>query len=284
MESSSLERPTSRPIVPTVLSNLWQKAKPARPGLMYPSTPRTLGEPVDAYWHDRYFLEPYFVAGRGYDQYRPAYALGWKASLEPEHAQQDFDDVEFELEERWEQVRGSSLLHWSQVRDAVEASWLQARKRTPAQPVATTLELQSTALLNAVLALGRQAHARLGECMDPMPQGLIGQVLARHFNASQILVEDLERAIGYSGGVVLPARDSRAALRRNAFWDGLLGREEGADYVLDQAESCQQQWLSAYEAAEQSRLPGPLREVLHRQSLMLRGQIEAIHWLRRYML
>src|SRR5256885_4692294 len=68
MESSSLERPTSRPIVPTVLSNLWQKAKPARPGLMYPSTPRTLGEPVDAYWHDRYFLEPYFVAGRGYDR------------------------------------------------------------------------------------------------------------------------------------------------------------------------------------------------------------------------
>ena len=48
MESSSLERPTSRPIVPTVLSNLWQKAKPARPGVMCPSTPRKLGEPVDA--------------------------------------------------------------------------------------------------------------------------------------------------------------------------------------------------------------------------------------------
>src|SRR3989475_6606789 len=63
----------------------------------------------------------------------PAYALGWKASLEPEYAQQDFDDVEFELEERWEQVRGSSLLRWSQVREAVEASWLQARQRTPTQ-------------------------------------------------------------------------------------------------------------------------------------------------------
>ncbi|AOV05314.1 hypothetical protein DR66_3205 [Delftia acidovorans] len=284
MESSSLERPTSRPIVPTVLSNLWQKAKPARPGVMYPSTPRKLGEPVDAYWHDRYFLEPYFVPGRGYDQYRPAYALGWKASLSPEHAQQDFESAEARLEERWEQERGGSLLHWNQVREAVEASWLQARRRTPAQPAASTLELQTTALLNAVLALGRQAHVRLGECMDPMPQGLIGQVLARHFNASQVLVDDLERAIDANGGVVLPVRDSRAALRRNAFWDGLLGREEGADYVLDQAESCQQQWLSAYEAAEQARLPRALSEILHRQSLMLRGHIEAIHWLRRYML
>jgi hypothetical protein len=284
MESSPLERISSEPHVPTVLTNFWQKAKPARTGVTYPSVPRKLTEPVDAYWHDRYFTEPYFVAGRGYDQYRPAYALGWTAALEPEHAQQDFAAVEAHLEERWERVHGSSLLHWSQVRDAAEDSWRQARHKAPAQSVATPLGLQSTALLNAVLALGRQAHARLGECMNPMPQGLIGQVLARHFNASQILVEDLERAIDSSGGVVLPVRDGRAALRRNSFWDGLLGREEGPDYVLDQAESCQQQWLSAYEAAEQSRLPKPLSEILQRQSLMLRGHIEAIHWLRRYML
>src|SRR2546427_1239014 len=45
----------------------------------------------------------------------PAYALGWKASLEPEYAQQDFDDVEFELEERWEQVRGRSEEHTSEL-------------------------------------------------------------------------------------------------------------------------------------------------------------------------
>lgn len=210
--------------------------------------------------------------------------LWQEAALSKQYAQQDFAAVEARLEECWERVRGSSLLHWTQVRDAVQAAWLQARQQIPVQPLPTSLGLQTTALLNAVLALGRQAHARLGECMEPMPQGLIGQVLARHFNASQILVEDLERAIGSSGGAVLPASESRAALKRNAFWDGLLGRREGADYVLDQAEICQQQWLSAYEEAEKSRLPRALSETLHRQSLMLRGHIEAIHWLRRYML
>ncbi|MDR0226611.1 MAG: hypothetical protein LBI66_09335 [Burkholderiaceae bacterium] len=239
---------------------------------------------MDAHWHDRYYLEPYYVSGRGYDQYRPAYALGWQVAQSPEHAQQDFHQVEPVLQARWAMDSGSSLLHWSQVREAAEASWLQARRPRPAPPVANALSLNTTALLNAVLALGRQTHTRLGQCMSPMPQGLIGQVLARHFNASQILVEDLERAIASSGGVALPARTSQAALLRTALWDGLLGREEGADYVLQQAEACQQQWLSAYEAAEKTKLPKPLSETLHRQALMLRGHIEAIHWLRRYML
>ena len=32
---------------------------------------------VDSFWQQRYFHEPYFVVGRSYDQYRPAYLMGW---------------------------------------------------------------------------------------------------------------------------------------------------------------------------------------------------------------
>ncbi len=243
-----------------------------------------LTDPVDAFWHDRYFREPYYVPGRGYDQYRPAYALAWRMARSAEHARQSFDEAEPMLQARWAMDSGGSLLHWSQVREAAQASWRQARRNEPAPPVSSALSLNATAVLNAVLALGRQAHSSLGQCMSPMPQGLIGQVLARHFNASQLLVDDLERAITSSGGVTLPARASQAALRRHSFWGGWLGRQQGADQVLRQAEACQQQWLSAYEAAEKARLPKPLSETLHRQALMLRGHIEAIHWLRKYML
>lgn len=31
----------------------------------------------DAYWRESYQREPYYVGGRTYDQYRPAYELGW---------------------------------------------------------------------------------------------------------------------------------------------------------------------------------------------------------------
>ena len=31
----------------------------------------------DAYWRDAYVREPYYVSGRTYEQYQPAYELGW---------------------------------------------------------------------------------------------------------------------------------------------------------------------------------------------------------------
>ena len=31
----------------------------------------------DAYWRDSYSKQPYYETGRNYDEYRPAYALGW---------------------------------------------------------------------------------------------------------------------------------------------------------------------------------------------------------------
>ena len=36
----------------------------------------------NAYWAVQFTEEPYYVAGRGYDQYQPAYALGWRTALE----------------------------------------------------------------------------------------------------------------------------------------------------------------------------------------------------------
>ena len=33
----------------------------------------------DAYWRENYAREPYHVSGRTYDQYRPAYELGWSS-------------------------------------------------------------------------------------------------------------------------------------------------------------------------------------------------------------
>lgn len=222
------------------------------------------------------------MAGRGYDQYRPAYLLGHKAALAPEYGAQSFEQVEELLQACWEQLHGTSLLGWHEVRDAARASWLQARSPLlPASQQDRLLSLSATAVLNAVLVVGRHAHKRLGQCITPMPQGLMGQVLARHFNASQTLVDDLERAIVLHGGVALPMRSSRGLLRQS-FWEVWRGKGGGTHYLLDQAEACQYKWLKAYEAAEKEKMPRQLREILQRQALMLRGHMEAIHWLRGY--
>src|SRR3989344_2543988 len=33
----------------------------------------------DAYWRESFHREPYYVGGRTYEQYRPAYELGWSS-------------------------------------------------------------------------------------------------------------------------------------------------------------------------------------------------------------
>lgn len=52
----------------------------------------------DAYWRDNYTREPYHVPGRPYEQYRPAYELGWSAVGRYEG---DFDAVEPRLADDW---------------------------------------------------------------------------------------------------------------------------------------------------------------------------------------
>lgn len=242
-------------------------------------------DPIDDYWHGRYFCEPYFVSGRGYDQYRPAYVLGRQAALDAAHAHQDFSLVEPLLESQWSQQRERSLLHWSEVREAAQAAWLQARKPLQAHWSSNALGLPATAVLNAIVTLGRNAQARLAQCTEPMPQGLIGQVLARHLTGCQVLVGDLERAIVDHGGVVLRAREGSSLLQASpSFWGALPSQGAQGAHLLDKAQSCQQKWLNAYDMVQSHPMPEPLQQLLQRQALTLRRHIEAIHWLRNYML
>ena len=69
----------------------------------------------DAYWRDNYTREPYHVPGRSYEQYRPAYELGWSAVGRYEG---DFDAVEPRLADDWRARHATGGLAWSDVRAA----------------------------------------------------------------------------------------------------------------------------------------------------------------------
>ena len=56
------------------------------------------------------------LADRGYEQVRPAYALGRDAARDPERGARAFDEVEPELREGWMNVR-TAAGDWASVRD-----------------------------------------------------------------------------------------------------------------------------------------------------------------------
>jgi hypothetical protein len=74
----------------------------------------------EAYWRNHYTRESYYEAGRTYNDYGPAYELGWNYRA---RFSDDFDNYESKLASDWERQRGISKLSWPQARSASRAAW-----------------------------------------------------------------------------------------------------------------------------------------------------------------
>ncbi len=74
----------------------------------------------DAYWRQAFEDEPYFQPGMRYDDYSPAYRVGYTGPLRREG---NFGSLDEELQQDWHRVKGRSRLTWPQARPAVRAAW-----------------------------------------------------------------------------------------------------------------------------------------------------------------
>jgi hypothetical protein len=74
----------------------------------------------ERHWQRCFRTEPYHVAGCSYDDYAPAYRLGYSRF---HGGGLTLDDVIGDAEREWPHVKGRSSLQWSQARPAFEAAW-----------------------------------------------------------------------------------------------------------------------------------------------------------------
>ena len=74
----------------------------------------------EAYWQANYIREPYYEAGRPFDDYAPAYRLGLFGYSEYSGT---FDETESRLGTHWDNKRERSTLTWPQASAASRAAW-----------------------------------------------------------------------------------------------------------------------------------------------------------------
>ncbi len=74
----------------------------------------------DAYWRQAFCDEPYHQTGLGFDDYSPAYRVGYTGPLRRNGT---FEALEPQLQQDWNQVKGRSRLPWPQARQAMRAAW-----------------------------------------------------------------------------------------------------------------------------------------------------------------
>ncbi|MDB5943090.1 MAG: hypothetical protein JWQ13_2656 [Ramlibacter sp.] len=83
----------------------------------------------DAYWQREFSKQPYYRPELSYDDYSPAYRVGYTAPLRREGS---FAALEEQLQQDWKQVKGRSRLTWSEARQATRAAWDRvSRKEHP---------------------------------------------------------------------------------------------------------------------------------------------------------
>ena len=80
----------------------------------------------EAYWRQAFQREPYYRAEFSYEDYGPAYRVGYTA---PVRRHGEFDQLETELAGDFQQVRGRSRLRWEDAREAARAAWRRATQR-----------------------------------------------------------------------------------------------------------------------------------------------------------
>jgi len=79
-----------------------------------------------AYWETEYKNEPYFEEGEQFEDYDPAYRLGY----ERYHGYQGrtYDDAESDLSKDWDTTKGKSRLSWEKAKLAARAGWQRVER------------------------------------------------------------------------------------------------------------------------------------------------------------
>ena len=75
-----------------------------------------------------YLSEPYYASGRTYDDYAPAYRLGYNGWSKSGGA---YGQSEAQLSREWDSVKGQSRLTWNEAKSATRAAWDRVERAIP---------------------------------------------------------------------------------------------------------------------------------------------------------
>ncbi|MFY3383016.1 ferritin-like domain-containing protein [Paracidovorax sp. MALMAid1276] len=218
----------------------------------------------DAYWRDTYTREPYYVPGRTYDQYRPAYELGWSSVGRYEG---DFEAVEPRLADDWRARHAANGLAWTDVRPATRAAWQRASGTAVATDRAGDVLDNDDVIdvLNDVLESARDGEYGFQACAEHADSAQLTTIFQRHSRECAAAAVELEHEIRRLGGDPASGGTVAGALHRG--WVSVKTALSTSDdkAVLAECERGEDAALARYRKALKANLPANVRSLLERQ-------------------
>ena len=218
----------------------------------------------DAYWRETYEREPYYVGGRTYDQYRPAYELGWSSVGRYEG---DFDSVEPRLADDW-RARHADGLAWSDARPATRAAWDRASRYEAGdtRPFDVVDNDDVVDVLNDLLESARDGEYGFKSCAEHAKSPELKAVFQRHAQECAAAGTELEHEVRRLGGEPASGGTVSGALHRGwvSVKTALSIQDDKA--VLEECERGEDAAVARYRKALKNTLPAQVQALVQRQS------------------
>ncbi|SDO26395.1 conserved hypothetical protein [Rhodoferax sp. OV413] len=216
----------------------------------------------EAYWRERYQDEPYYEAGRTYDDYGPAYALGWSGG---NLYGSEFSAVEPELARRWEEQRGRSSLAWPHARYATRAAWDRINEGQLADTAEPLDNDDVIDVLNDLVETCHDGEYGFKACMERTETAQLKSTFEQRMRDCASSAAELASEVLRLGGVPEDGGTVSGAAHRG--WVAVKGMltSDSDLAVLEECERGEDTALARYRRALKQALPADVRSLVERQ-------------------
>lgn len=221
----------------------------------------------DAYWRDAHAREDYYQAGRSYDDYQPAYELGWSSRARTEDS---FDVLEPALANEWNLRRGQSALAWNDALPATRAAWDRADRTYYADDV----DMVSVAdgddevvdVLNDLLENARDGEYGFSSLAEEVEASALKTVFSDRAAQCREAARELAEMVTRYGGEPAEGGTVSGALHRG--WVHVKGAvgANSEQSMLDECERGEDAAVARYRKALKQNLPMDVLALVERQA------------------
>ncbi len=214
------------------------------------------------YWRNSYSSEPYYEADRSFEEYGPAYELGW---VSYGMYGGDFEAADRVLANDWEVRKGISRLSWDQARPATRASWQRAHNARTYTSNGSASAQQVIETLNDLLENARDGELGFREAAEHTKSADLIALFGRRAESCRQAAEQLQEEIQRLGGKADAGGSVTGAAHR--VWVHIRGLFGGAsdESMLAECERGEDAALARYRKALKQDLPAGVHAMVQQQ-------------------
>ncbi|MDP3822987.1 MAG: PA2169 family four-helix-bundle protein [Burkholderiales bacterium] len=227
-----------------------------------PGAPGAYPDSEADYWRSAYSADPYYENGRAFQDYGPAYELGWVGFGTYGG---EFEAADRVLANDWEVRRGVSSLSWDEARPASRAAWQRAHNAREYTTDGSASAGQVIETLNDLLENAKDGELGFREAAEHTETPSLAALFGRRAESCRQAASELRDELQRRGGK--PDAGGSVAGAAHRVWVHIRGLFGGAsdETMLTECERGEDAAVARYRKALKQNLPQDIHAMVQRQ-------------------